>query len=195
MTGYRRNFVAGGSFFFTVNLAERRLRLLTEHVDQLRTAFREVRRRHPFTIDAMVVLPDHLHTVWTMPEATRILPRVGGSSNQRFRVVSRPANGFPTAVPPRANGHLAAALFGAYHSRRERFRASRRLHPYPPRQTRARNASPGLAVFLIPPSGETRRLPGGLAGDVADEGAHFGERTSTQVTRWVSLRSSYPTGC
>jgi putative transposase len=68
MTGYRRNFVAGGSFFFTVNLAERRLRLLTGHVDQLRTAFREVRRRHPFTIDAMVVLPDHLHTVWTMPE-------------------------------------------------------------------------------------------------------------------------------
>src|ERR1700723_2400793 len=51
MTGYRRNFVAGGSFF-TVNLAERRLRLLTGHIDQLRTAFREVRRRHPFTIDA-----------------------------------------------------------------------------------------------------------------------------------------------
>ena len=57
MTGYRRNFVAGGSFFFTVNLAERQLQLLTGHVDQLRTAFREVRRRHPFTIDAIVVLP------------------------------------------------------------------------------------------------------------------------------------------
>jgi len=39
MTGYRRNFIAGGSFFFTVNLAVRRLRLLTENIDALRTAF------------------------------------------------------------------------------------------------------------------------------------------------------------
>jgi putative transposase len=68
MTGYRRNFIAGGSFFFTVNLAERRLQLLTEHVDELRSAFRKVRQRHPFTIDAMIVLPDHLHAVWTLPE-------------------------------------------------------------------------------------------------------------------------------
>ena len=68
MTDYRRNFLVGGSFFFTVNLAERHLQLLTEHVDNLRTAFREIRRRHPFTIDAMVVLPDHLHAVWTLPE-------------------------------------------------------------------------------------------------------------------------------
>ena len=68
MTAYRRNFVPGGCFFFTVNLAERKLALLTDHVGLLRTAFRETRRRHPFTIDAIVVLPDHLHTVWTLPE-------------------------------------------------------------------------------------------------------------------------------
>ena len=68
MTGYRRNFVIGGSFFFTVNLAERRLRLLTEYIDELRAAFRETRHGHPFTIEAMVVLPDHLHAVWTMPD-------------------------------------------------------------------------------------------------------------------------------
>jgi putative transposase len=68
MTDYRRNFVAGGSFFFTINLAERQLRLLTDHIDKLRTAFRETRQHHPFTIDAIVVLPDHLHTIWTLPE-------------------------------------------------------------------------------------------------------------------------------
>jgi putative transposase len=68
MTSYRRNFVAGGSFFFTVNLADRRLSLLTEHVDELRAAFRETRQRHPFTTDAIVVLPDHLHVVWTLPK-------------------------------------------------------------------------------------------------------------------------------
>jgi putative transposase len=68
MTDYRRNFLAGGSFFFSVNLAERHSRLLTDHIDKLRTAFRKTRWHHPFTIDAMVVLPDHLHTVWTLPE-------------------------------------------------------------------------------------------------------------------------------
>lgn len=68
MTSYRRNFLSGGSFFFTVNLADRRLSLLTTHIDVLRNAFREIRQRHPFTIDAIVVLPDHLHAVWTLPE-------------------------------------------------------------------------------------------------------------------------------
>jgi REP-associated tyrosine transposase len=68
MTNYRRNFVSGGSYFFTVNLADRRLRLLTEHIDVLRTAFRDTRARHPFAIEAMVVLPEHLHAVWTLPE-------------------------------------------------------------------------------------------------------------------------------
>jgi putative transposase len=67
MTNYRRNFVAGGSYFFTVNLAERRLRLLTQHVDMPRSAFRKVRARHPFTVEAIVILPDHLHSIWTLP--------------------------------------------------------------------------------------------------------------------------------
>ncbi|MGH6714038.1 MAG: REP-associated tyrosine transposase [Bradyrhizobium sp.] len=68
MTGYRRNFIPGGSFFFTVNLADRRLRLLTDHIDALRSAFSETRQRHPFTTVATVVLPEHLHTVWILPE-------------------------------------------------------------------------------------------------------------------------------
>jgi putative transposase len=68
MTSYRRNFVPGGSFFFTVNLADRRSRLLTAQVELLRAAFRNTWRRHPFTIDAIVVLPDHLHVIWTLPD-------------------------------------------------------------------------------------------------------------------------------
>lgn len=68
MARYRRHFLSGGSFFFTVNLAERRKRLLTEHIDLLRRAFSEVTSRHPFLIDAIVVLPDHLHAIWTLPE-------------------------------------------------------------------------------------------------------------------------------
>src|SRR5207247_1617102 len=68
MTNYRRNFVLGGSFFFTVNLAERRSQLLTERVGLLRAAFLDTRARHPFAIEAIVILPDHLHAIWTLPE-------------------------------------------------------------------------------------------------------------------------------
>ncbi len=68
MTNYRRYFVPGGSYFFTVNLADRRLRLLTNHIEPLRAAFRYARNRHPFTVEATVVLPDHLHAIWTLPE-------------------------------------------------------------------------------------------------------------------------------
>jgi putative transposase len=46
MTNYRRNFAAGASFFFTVNLADRSQHLLTQHIDLLRASFKEVRRQH-----------------------------------------------------------------------------------------------------------------------------------------------------
>jgi len=64
---YARAFAPGGTFFFTVNLADRFATLLTEHIDELRTSVRRVRDMHPFHIDAMVVLPEHLHAIWTLP--------------------------------------------------------------------------------------------------------------------------------
>ena len=68
MTQYRRARFPGGTWFFTVNLANRHdSRLLTQHIDLLRRAIRDVKSRHPFHIDAMVVLPDHLHCLWTLP--------------------------------------------------------------------------------------------------------------------------------
>jgi len=71
---YRRAFVPGGTYFFTVNLANRSHGLLIEHVDLLRMAFKRVRARHPFEIPAMVVLPDHLHAIWTLPEGDADFP-------------------------------------------------------------------------------------------------------------------------
>ena len=67
MAHYRRNFLAGGSFFFTANLADRKSSLLTDHIERLREAFRYTRARHPFEIEAIVVLPEHLHTIWVLP--------------------------------------------------------------------------------------------------------------------------------
>jgi putative transposase len=68
MTNYRRYRLKGGCYFFTVALAEHRGRLLTENIQGLRTAFREVMAAHPFTMEAVVILPDHVHCIWTLPE-------------------------------------------------------------------------------------------------------------------------------
>jgi putative transposase len=68
MTQYRRDSTAGGTWFFTVNLAERRSALLVDEIDTLRAAFRSVRTRHPFDVNAIVILPDHIHAIWTLPE-------------------------------------------------------------------------------------------------------------------------------
>ena len=65
---YRRNYVKGGSYFFTVNLLDRNKSLLVEHIDLLRESIRVVKCQRPFYIDAWVVLPDHLHAVLTLPD-------------------------------------------------------------------------------------------------------------------------------
>ncbi len=68
MSVYRRNYVVGGTYFFTVNLLDRKKTLLVDYVDSLRESVAKVRRKRPFHIDAWVVLPDHMHAVWTLPE-------------------------------------------------------------------------------------------------------------------------------
>ncbi len=68
MTEYRRATIPGASWFFTVNLAERKGNdLLIRHINELRQSFRYVKKRHPFRLDAVVILPDHLHCIWTLP--------------------------------------------------------------------------------------------------------------------------------
>lgn len=67
MPQYIRAFIPGGTFFFTVTLLERRRKLLTENIEHLREAFKAARRRRPFTIEAIVILPEHLHCIWTLP--------------------------------------------------------------------------------------------------------------------------------
>ena len=64
---YKRNYTQGGTYFFTVNLHNRRSSLLIDHIDLLRNAISTCRAHYPFTIDAWVVLPDHIHTIWTLP--------------------------------------------------------------------------------------------------------------------------------
>jgi putative transposase len=69
MPEYRRVKIKGGTYFITV-VTHQRNRLLLK--DELRRALREgirnVRQSLPFIIEAWVLLPDHLHTIWTLPE-------------------------------------------------------------------------------------------------------------------------------
>jgi len=69
MPNYRRAIVPGGSFFFTVVSRQRRPVLCHPEIrTALRAAITTVRETHPFTINAWVLLPDHLHCVWTLPD-------------------------------------------------------------------------------------------------------------------------------
>jgi putative transposase len=66
---YRRQLIPNASYFFTVVTHNRRAIFNNEQsIDILRKAFREVRVKYPYTIDAIVILPDHIHCIWTLPE-------------------------------------------------------------------------------------------------------------------------------
>ncbi|MGR3540624.1 MAG: REP-associated tyrosine transposase [Hasllibacter sp.] len=67
MPNYRRAQVPGGTFFFTVRLAAAGDTALTDRIDDLRAAWAGVAADMPFACRAAVVLPDHLHAVWTLP--------------------------------------------------------------------------------------------------------------------------------
>src|SRR4051794_9674121 len=68
MSRYRRAQIPGGSFFFTVTLADRSSDALVRHVDILREVYGSVQQQRPFTTVAICILPDHLHAIWTLPE-------------------------------------------------------------------------------------------------------------------------------
>ena len=68
MRTYKRQRVEGGCYFFTVNLANRHNNdLLVREIAAPREAFRQTRADHPFEIDAIVVLPEHLYVIWQLP--------------------------------------------------------------------------------------------------------------------------------
>jgi hypothetical protein len=77
MSNYRRAFIPGGCFFFTVNLLERRQALLVDEIAGLRQAVTATRRAYPFTIDAFVVLPDHLRVARLRDGGLRPSDRAG----------------------------------------------------------------------------------------------------------------------
>lgn len=74
MSRYRRARIEGGTFFFTVTLADRSSDVLVRHIDRLRNMYASAQQRFPFETIAICILPDHLHAIWAMPEGDANFP-------------------------------------------------------------------------------------------------------------------------
>src|SRR4029079_13221250 len=101
MTRYRRAKVEGGTFFFTVTLADWSSDLLVRHIDRLRRVYMSVRDRYPFETIAICVLPDHLHAVWSLPSGDPNFPLRWNPSRAGFRAGWLPAD---SRAPARSRG-------------------------------------------------------------------------------------------
>jgi len=100
---YRRNRVQGGTYFFTVITANRAPVFRSPAaVACLRSSFSSVMQRFPFSIEAMVVLPDHLHSIWTLPEDDHDFSRRWRLIKAGFTKRVKDVPGLPTCV----NGSL-----------------------------------------------------------------------------------------
>ena len=92
MSRYRRANIEGGTFFFTVTLADRSSDLLVRHIDHLRQAYQAAQKLYPFETIAICILPDHVHAVWTLPSDDADFPL-------RWRLIK---SNFSRAVPAAA---------------------------------------------------------------------------------------------
>jgi putative transposase len=165
MTSYRRNFLPGATYFFTVNLADRRSRLLTEKIDMLRAAFRYARDRHPFTVDAIVILPDHLHAMWTLPEGDADFPL-------RWRLIK---SSFSRALPQGEETTTSRFRRGERGIWQRRYwehtlrdendfeRHADYIH-FNPVKHGPRHVCERLAIFVVPPDGPPGDLSARLGG-------------------------------
>ena len=84
MTNYRRLFSRGGTYFFTAALAQRGSTLLVDEIATLRAVIAETRAEHHFSLDAIVILPDHLHTVMTLAADDKDFPLIWNKIKGRF---------------------------------------------------------------------------------------------------------------
>ena len=68
IVNYRRNKIAGGTYFFTVTLRDRRSKILVEHIALLLKTWQKIRAENPYEITEVVILPEHIHAIWKLPD-------------------------------------------------------------------------------------------------------------------------------
>ncbi len=135
MSCYKRPKSPGACVFFTVNLVDRGADTLVRHVDVLRQAVAVTRATRPFGIDAWVVLPDHMHCVWTLPKGDADFAGRMASIKAQFSIGLR-RSGFSPTLNPNPHG----AVGGAAESRAE-------ARPTGPGTPGERSGHPATAVL------------------------------------------------
>lgn len=122
MTHDRRLLIPGATYFFTVRLEARASTLLTDHIESLRYAYARAVQDYPVTCHAMVVLPDHLHAIWTEPDG-------GVWYAERWRrIKARFSHAIPSAATPRPG--LPSRREGVIWQRRFQEHAIRTSHEF-----------------------------------------------------------------
>ncbi|XCV39700.1 hypothetical protein ABZN20_03905 [Methylococcus sp. ANG] len=192
MTDYRRFYVPGATWFFTVNLAEREgNRLLVERIEVLREAFLTVRAKHTFRIDAVVVLPDHLHCIWTLPAGDSDFSTRWGLIKSYFaRHIDKGERISASRAKRGQKRFVATPFLGAFHSRRWGLPAAYRLHPLESRKTWLGGMRERLAVFQF----TQPYAPGNVPGELGQQ-HRFGQyrgRGTTGMMRFVPHRILQP---
>ena len=119
MSRYLRPRVSGATVFFTVALATRGTDLLVREIEALRQAVRLTRAERPFGIDAWVVLPDHMHCVWTLPEGDADYSTRWSVIKARFSRAMPPVPRRRSHAPRREHG-VWQRRFWEHHIRDER---------------------------------------------------------------------------
>jgi putative transposase len=105
MSRYRRAWIPGGTFFFTLTLADRSSDLLVRHIDLLRSAYAFVQQRHPIQTIAVCILPDHVHALWTLPDGDADYSKRWSLIKGRFsRGLAEPAARSPSKIIKRDKG-------------------------------------------------------------------------------------------
>ena len=93
MRNYIRDKTQDGCYFLTFNLIDRKSQLLLTHIDKFRIAYARTVQQHRFHLEAMVVLPDHVHIMITLPEDSDNYAIVVASLKSQF---SRQLNNIET---------------------------------------------------------------------------------------------------
>lgn len=128
MTNYRRVRIPGATYFFTVNLADRGSDALIQSIDALRWAYARTLSERPFWCDAIVILPDHLHAIWTLPPGDSDYSTRWGAIKSRFtrtikssgRMGLNPILRSRSKVEKGDSGIWQRRFLGTLHSRRKR---------------------------------------------------------------------------
>jgi putative transposase len=142
----------------------------------LRHAFKDVRHRHPFAIDAIVVLPDHLHTIWTLPEGDADFAGRWQLIESTFSRGLAAASQSRQAVPEAGARHLATPVLRAHLARRGRLCAPRRLHPFNPGEARVCQAGGDWPHSTFHRMVRSGLYPRDWAGDISLHTSVLGQR-------------------